>query len=215
MQKVNSMTKEELALEIIRRLKKEYPDAGCTLDYNEAWKLLVSVRLAAQCTDARTAPREDIIKAFEIMTEYFYNSGVLYTTSDNHEGFLAYWRKSTKIKLKPALHMVGRMLREMSFRSVRIVAGSSEELYAKVYKKEKDYVAVSMVVVLREYQGKGYMKKILEHPFSEAAREGIPCVLDTDTELKVAKYTKCGMKNTAKKQLKSGQYLYTMEYRED
>lgn len=47
------MTKEELALEVIRRLKEEYPDAGCTLDYNEAWKLLVSVRLAAQCTDAR------------------------------------------------------------------------------------------------------------------------------------------------------------------
>ena len=47
------MTKEELALEIIRRLKAEYPDAGCTLDYNEAWKLLVSVRLAAQCTDER------------------------------------------------------------------------------------------------------------------------------------------------------------------
>lgn len=47
------MTKEELALAIIDCLKKEYPDAGCTLDYNQAWKLLVSVRLAAQCTDAR------------------------------------------------------------------------------------------------------------------------------------------------------------------
>lgn len=47
------MTKKKLALEVIERLKKEYPDAGCTLDYNEAWKLLVSVRLAAQCTDAR------------------------------------------------------------------------------------------------------------------------------------------------------------------
>ncbi len=47
------MTKKELTLEIIGRLKKEYPDAGCTLDYDEAWKLLVSVRLAAQCTDAR------------------------------------------------------------------------------------------------------------------------------------------------------------------
>lgn len=47
------MTKQQLALEIIDRLKKEYPDADCTLDYNEAWKLLVSVRLAAQCTDAR------------------------------------------------------------------------------------------------------------------------------------------------------------------
>lgn len=47
------MTKDKLALEIIERLKKEYPDVGCTLDYDQAWKLLVSVRLAAQCTDAR------------------------------------------------------------------------------------------------------------------------------------------------------------------
>lgn len=47
------MTKKQLALEIIDRLKKEYPDAGCSLEYSEAWKLLVSVRLAAQCTDAR------------------------------------------------------------------------------------------------------------------------------------------------------------------
>ena len=45
--------KQKLALEIIERLKQEYPDAGCTLDYDEAWKLLVSVRLAAQCTDER------------------------------------------------------------------------------------------------------------------------------------------------------------------
>ncbi len=47
------MTKKQLAEEIIARLKTEYPDAGCTLDYDDAWKLLVSVRLAAQCTDAR------------------------------------------------------------------------------------------------------------------------------------------------------------------
>lgn len=50
---MKKLSKEKLALEIIERLKKEYPDAGCTLDYNQAWKLLVSVRLAAQCTDAR------------------------------------------------------------------------------------------------------------------------------------------------------------------
>ena len=45
--------KEKLALEIIERLRQEYPDAECSLDYDEAWKLLVSVRLAAQCTDER------------------------------------------------------------------------------------------------------------------------------------------------------------------
>ena len=45
--------KQKLALEIIERLRNEYPDAECSLDYDEAWKLLVSVRLAAQCTDER------------------------------------------------------------------------------------------------------------------------------------------------------------------
>ena len=47
------MTKKKLALEVIERLKKEYPDAVCTLAYDKAWQLLVSVRLDAQCTDAR------------------------------------------------------------------------------------------------------------------------------------------------------------------
>lgn len=47
------MTKKALAKKIIERLKIEYPDTHCSLDYDDAWKLLVSVRLAAQCTDAR------------------------------------------------------------------------------------------------------------------------------------------------------------------
>ncbi len=45
--------RRRLAIKIIERLKIQYPDADCTLEYNQAWKLLVSVRLAAQCTDAR------------------------------------------------------------------------------------------------------------------------------------------------------------------
>ena len=45
--------KKELALEVIERLKAEYPDAACTLDYADAWQLLVSVPPGAQCTDAR------------------------------------------------------------------------------------------------------------------------------------------------------------------
>lgn len=62
------MTKKQLALEVIERLKKEYPDAGCTLDYDQAWKLLVSVRLAAQCTDARVnVVVEDLYKKYPDM----------------------------------------------------------------------------------------------------------------------------------------------------
>ena len=38
---------------IITALKALYPDAQCSLDYGKDYELLFSVRLAAQCTDAR------------------------------------------------------------------------------------------------------------------------------------------------------------------
>ena len=47
------MTVEERALAAVERLKACYPQTRCSLDYDEAWKLLVSVRLSAQCTDER------------------------------------------------------------------------------------------------------------------------------------------------------------------
>ena len=47
------MTKEERIAGILPALEAEYPDADCTLEERDPWKLLVQVRLAAQCTDER------------------------------------------------------------------------------------------------------------------------------------------------------------------
>ncbi len=47
------MDTQELAIKAVHALKEEYPDALCSLDYEDPLQLLISVRLAAQCTDAR------------------------------------------------------------------------------------------------------------------------------------------------------------------
>lgn len=47
------MRTEQQVKTIVRRLEEEYPLAECTLDYKKDYELLFSVRLAAQCTDAR------------------------------------------------------------------------------------------------------------------------------------------------------------------
>jgi endonuclease-3 len=47
------MTNQEKAAEAVRLLKCEYPDAVCSLTYEKPHELLISVRLSAQCTDAR------------------------------------------------------------------------------------------------------------------------------------------------------------------
>jgi endonuclease-3 len=41
------------ALEILARLRQEYPDAHCELDHRNPFELLVATILSAQCTDAR------------------------------------------------------------------------------------------------------------------------------------------------------------------
>lgn len=48
------MTDKERMSAAAEKLKKLYPDAACSLEYeNEPWRLLVMGKLSAQCTDAR------------------------------------------------------------------------------------------------------------------------------------------------------------------
>lgn len=47
------MTKKELARLAVDALKAEYPDAICSLEYQDPLQLLIATRLSAQCTDAR------------------------------------------------------------------------------------------------------------------------------------------------------------------
>lgn len=47
------MTKKERALLAVEALKKEYPEAICSLNASNDFELLVATRLSAQCTDAR------------------------------------------------------------------------------------------------------------------------------------------------------------------
>ena len=47
------MTKKQLAILSVERLKAEYPDALCSLNYSDPFQLLIATRLSAQCTDAR------------------------------------------------------------------------------------------------------------------------------------------------------------------
>ena len=79
-------TKEQID-GILSALEREYPDAECTLDERDAWRLLVQVRLAAQCTVARVNlgtpalferfPRMDAMAAADVgeVEEYIRSCG--------------------------------------------------------------------------------------------------------------------------------------------
>ena len=47
------MRKRDITAQAVKGLKELYPDAICSLNYTDAFQLLIATRLSAQCTDAR------------------------------------------------------------------------------------------------------------------------------------------------------------------
>ncbi len=59
------MRKSERMLRAVEGLEKLYPDAICSLEYTDAFQLLIATRLSAQCTDKRVnMVTPDLFKEF-------------------------------------------------------------------------------------------------------------------------------------------------------
>ncbi len=65
------LTKKRRALLILERLKELYPEAPCSLDYENPLQLLIATMLSAQCTDARVnIVTPTLFKRFPTVTDY-------------------------------------------------------------------------------------------------------------------------------------------------
>ena len=131
-------------------------------DQIEQYGRFIGEAFAASPGIAETVPKKDIVNSFIAITEGYYRMGTLYALSDNYEGFLAYWDKKIKLPTGIKFRMALRMIKKVKLSSLLKIAASSNVQYAKLYKDADDYIAVSMIVVLRQYQGQGYMKKTAE-----------------------------------------------------
>ena len=66
-----SVSLKSRAEEIVTRLEKAYPDAQCSLEYEKPYELLISVRLSAQCTDARVnIVTKELFKVFPTLESF-------------------------------------------------------------------------------------------------------------------------------------------------
>lgn len=124
-------------------------------------------------------------------------SGMLYTTSENQEAFIAYKKPSEKVGLKAGLLLVKAMLNTMKLKGVvsfaKTLSKSGQSLSKRFDKEKKPYIFVGLVCVREQYQGQGYMRKAMAIAFAEGERLGIPVILETDAKSKCDKYMHLGM----------------------
>ena len=178
-------------------------------------------RIGAQVAEAFLAedgffavlPMDVAKKIFAVIIKTCYDSGHLYTTSENQEGFCVYWSKSERPGFMPQLKMMIKFAKILSFKqSIDLLKMQNDWTPTeKRYKKNKDYMEVFLLAVRKEYQGQGYFRKILEEVFEIAEKKNTICVLDTDAKLKAEKYSHVGMKIVDHKLQKSGIEMFALE----
>lgn len=124
-------------------------------------------------------------------------SGMLYTTSENGEGYIAYKLPKQKVGLKAVLPLAKALFGSMKItdmiRFARIMSKGGAGLSKRLDKEKKQYLYVGLVCVREPYQGQGYMRRLMELAFSEGERLGLPVILDTDARSKCDKYIHLGM----------------------
>ena len=158
--------------------------------------------------------KEDCIKYFTILTQMCMEAGILYTISDDYEGFAAFYTKKN-VPYLAMLKMLVRLMRSGLMPALKKFGEMHKGWVEtnKKYKKEDNFIEVYMACVPVEHQGKGYLHQLLEMPFMIARENKMPCIIETNTDLKAAKYQRCGLAVSDRQEFPSGVVMYSLEYR--
>ena len=185
MKKLTGLNKEE-----VTAISKQIADAFYDYKYNDEDLGLIKY----------IKSREDMFVYMNAITQAAYNSGLLYTTSDKHEGYLMLSGEGAgRVKFFDGIKMImaekkalGGFSNMKSFIKACFAEGNTIE--TRMNKAKRKYIRIEMLVVRPEFQGQGYMRKILEDVYRVADKRKVPVILDTDDKDKAMRYQHLGMK---------------------
>lgn len=143
-----------------------------------------------------------------------FAGGMLYTTSERGEGYIAYKLPGQKLGLKAMLPLAKAFFGCMDFgsvvRFVKIMSKGGSGLDNKLDKEKTPYIFVGMVCVREQFQGQGYMRKVMDIAFSEGNRLKVPVILETDAKSKCDKYVHLGMELAGERRFGDYGVLYDL-----
>lgn len=126
-------------------------------------------------------------------------SGTLYST-DGGEGYILLTTSdgehpNLKSLLKMAYSMKNALGGWGSLSAFLKTANAGGEPLETIMKREnKPFVKVEMLIVTKEYQGQGYMRRLMQFAYKMAAKRNAAVILDTDAKGKCDRYLHLGMK---------------------
>jgi GNAT superfamily N-acetyltransferase len=183
---------------------------------NEASSVIAEAFLAQDgIFPALGLTKERIAKYMKALLRLSVKCGELYMVSENGEGYIAY--ADSRYEKSPFIASA-RMLWEsldalgwdgfMKYTTLLSQAGSSQEQTFR--SRFQPFINVSMLVIPEAYQHQGYMRMMLEEVFAKADEEGLPVLLETDSEHKMERYRHLGMEIASQHAIGHGMNYYNM-----
>jgi len=147
-----------------------------------------------------------------IRTANEYDS--VYATSDNKEGIIILTDTTHPYPGIAMVKMMWRMARALGFKNFKDIikkfqaGGASLE---KTYRDgKKQFVQIELLAIKKEYQGKGFMRPLVETAFEAAEQGNLPVIVSTDAALKKDKYAHIGMRLVNTRILGEKSYMYDL-----
>ena len=147
-----------------------------------------------------------------IKTANEYNG--IYATSDNKEGIIILTDTTHPYPGIAMIKMLWRMAGALGFKNFSDIikkfqaGGASLE---KTYRdSKKQFIQIELLAVKKEYQGKGYMRPLVETAFEVAKQGNLPVIVSTDARLKKDKYEHIGMKHVNTRTLGEKSFMYDL-----
>ena len=185
MKKLQGLTTKE-----VENISRQIADAFYDYKYNEADQGLIKY----------IKSREDMFTYMNAIVQAAYKSGMLYTTSDNQEGYLMLSGEGVgRVGFFDGMKMImaekkalGGFKNMKSFIKACFSEGNTIEM--RMNKAKRKFLRIEMLAVRPEYQGQGFMRSMLEQVYKVADKKGVPVILDTDDKDKSDRYQHLGMK---------------------
>lgn len=141
-------------------------------------------------------------------------SGWLYTISEKQEGYIMISEPTSKVSFLGMKDLIIGSIKGMGIKGAiqffNDMKLSGESLESKLKKENQKFIQIEMLVVKREYQNKGYMRKLVQIAFDKADELGVPCIVSTDGILKMQKYEHLGFNHYQDRKFKEKVYEHDL-----
>ncbi len=152
----------------------------------------------ALSSDEQSFEYEDLASFyFEEYTKAMVQSGLLYTTSENHEGFIVIKKPGQNVSMKSMKYLVNGFVKTMSIKELlrykKAMKDAGYSLKEEYMNNGKPFVYVGMVCVCEKENENEVLNKLFEYAFEEGNQMNVPVIVDTDSKVKCEKYESLGM----------------------